>query len=166
MKVLIFGPSASGKTYVAHALQKLGINAFDAENIKGLSAWYNQEGKKVSEPTTVDEAAEKRLAFLWSRRSLARFLDQYTEVYVFGGSGNIARVFDLFDKVYFLKVDPELQKARLLSPERSTPHLDKNEQGEPIIWGSWFEELAMQQNISFVDASLTPEEILEAIRYA
>ena len=83
MKVLVFGPSASGKTYVAHALQKQGINAFDDGDIEGLSAWYNQDGKQVPEPATADEAVEKRLAFLWSRKSLARFLDQFAEAEIF-----------------------------------------------------------------------------------
>jgi len=163
MKVLIFGPSGSGKTYVSHALQKQGINAFDDADIPHLPAWYNQDGRKVPEPATADEAAEKRLAFLWSRKSLAAFLSQYEEVYVFGGSGNIARVFDLFDKVYFLKVGPELQKERLRSPSRPTPQMDQNEEGL-VIWGDWFEELAIQQNIPFVDASRAPEEIFEVIR--
>lgn len=85
-------------------------------------------------------------------------------MYVFGGSGNIARVFDLFDKVYFLKVEPELQKERLCSPARPTPLMDKNEEGI-VIWGGWFEELAIQQNIPFVDASLTPEEIFTIISH-
>jgi adenylate kinase family enzyme len=40
MKVLIFGPSGSGKRYIAHSLQQAGINAYDADEIKSLSAWY------------------------------------------------------------------------------------------------------------------------------
>ncbi|HEY9533075.1 MAG TPA: hypothetical protein VIQ77_01000 [Mucilaginibacter sp.] len=64
MKVLVFGPSGSGKTYVAKALQQSGINAFDDADIAGLSNWYDQNGRKVTEPATADEATEKHYAFL------------------------------------------------------------------------------------------------------
>lgn len=59
MKVLVFRPSGSRKTYVARALQGNGINTFDDADIEGLSNWYKQNGEIVSEPTTADEAAEK-----------------------------------------------------------------------------------------------------------
>src|SRR5437868_11182506 len=106
MKVLILGPSGSGKTYVSHALQKLGINAFD-DDIEGLSAWYDKHGKKVPEPKSADEAFANQYSFLWSKKFLAKFLSQFSEIYLFGGSGNVFNMLDLFDKVYFLKVDPE-----------------------------------------------------------
>jgi hypothetical protein len=164
MKALIFGPSGSGKTYVARALQKMGINAFDDGDITGLSAWLDQDGKEVAEPRTADEAAANRYAFLWSRKILAAFLDRYSDVYVFGGSGNVPRMLDLFDRVYFLHVEPALQKTRLLSPSRPTPAMDKNEEGL-VIWGGWFEEFARQQQIPFIDAALTPGEIYQIITH-
>ena len=162
MKVLIFGPSGSGKTYTAHVLRQLGINAFDDPDIEGLSNWYDQKGRKVTEPATADEALDNHYAFLWSVEAMAGFLEKFTNVYVFGGSGNVASVFHLFDKIYFLKVDPETQKERLLSRSRPTPLLDANDDGL-VIWGGWFAEFARKQNIPFVDASQTPEQIFEII---
>jgi hypothetical protein len=162
MKVLVFGPSGSGKTYVSTALRGMGVNAFDADDIKGLWAWYDKNGKKVAAPATADEAISRQYAFLWSKKALTAFLDQFPDVYVFGGSGNIAHVFDLFDKIYFLKVEPGLQKERLLHASRSNPAMDKNEDGI-VIWGDWFEELAAAKNIPFIDASLAPEAIFTLI---
>ena len=141
MKVLIFGPSGSGKTYVSHALQNLGINAFDGDDIEGLSAWYDSNGKKASQPESADEAIANHYSFLWDKKFLAKFLNRFSDVYVFGGSGNIFNMFDLFDKIYFLKVEPELQKARLHSSSRKNPMMDINENGI-VIWGDWFEEQA------------------------
>jgi len=161
MKVLVFGPSGSGKTYVSKALKLVGMNAFDAEDIDGLSNWY-QNGKKVAAPTTADETLNGRYAFLWSKKVMAAFLARYDTVYVFGGSGNIASVFELFDRIYFLKIDPDLQRERLRSPDRSTPQMDINE-GELVVWGDWLEQFAAKQNIPFVDASQTPEQICQII---
>jgi hypothetical protein len=162
MKVLVFGPSGSGKTYVSRALRDMGINAFDDGDIDGLSNWYNMEGKKVPPPQTAEEVANNQYAFLWSKKFLARFTGQFTDVYIFGGSGNIANVFDLFDKVYFLKVTPELQRERILNGTRKDAALDTDENGI-VIWGDWFEELAIQKNIPFVNADQTPQEIFDII---
>lgn len=163
MKVLVFGPSGSGKTYVAKALQQAGINAFDDADIEGLSNWYDLDGKKVAEPTTADEAIDKHYAFLWSRKTLAKFIAQFDDIYVFGGSGNLATVFDLFEKVFFLKIDPVPQHKRLFSPLRPTPLMDSNDDGL-VIWGEWLEQLAKEKNIPFIDAAQTPEQIFELIK--
>ncbi|MDB5156685.1 MAG: hypothetical protein JWR50_1392 [Mucilaginibacter sp.] len=162
MKVLIIGPSGSGKTFVAKSLQRAGINAFDADDIEGLSNWYDQNGKKVEAPITAGEAINNHYSFLWSRRFLVGFLAEFDDVYVFGGSGNASSMFDLFDKAYCLKIDPELQKERLRSPLRTTPLMDANDEG-PVIWGAWFEEMAKEKNIPFIDASKTPEQIYQII---
>jgi thymidylate kinase len=71
-------------------------------------------------------------------------------------------VFDLFDKVYFLKIDPQLQRERILNASDRNRNLDMNK-GEIVIWGDWFEEAARKQNIPFIDASKTPQEIFEII---
>jgi hypothetical protein len=110
MKVLVLGPSGLGKTYVAQALKSAGVNAFDDGDIKGLSAWYNRYGQKVAEPATAAEAFNNRYSFLWSKTFLANFLSTFSEVYIFGGSGNIFDMLHLFDKVYFLKIDPNCKR--------------------------------------------------------
>ena len=162
MKVLVFGPSGAGKTYVSHALQKQGINAFDDGDIEGLSSWFDSNGKKVPPPQTAEEALGNHYSFLWSRKSLAAFLSRFNDVYVFGGSGNLFSVLDLFDKVYFLKIESQLQRQRLMSPSRPTPLMDRKEE-DFVIWGDWLEDEAKKRGIPMVDASLTPEQIFEEI---
>lgn len=163
MKVLIFGPSGSGKSFVAKAWKQQGINAFDDDEIDGLSNWYDRDGKKVSAPATADEALDNGYAFLWSKKAMARFLAMHPDVFVFGGSGNIANVFDLFDRVYFLKIDSALQLERLKSPLRPTPQLDSNADGV-IVWGQWLEELAQAKGIPFIEANQTPAAIYEFVK--
>ena len=162
MKVLIFGPSGAGKTYVSHALQKLSINAFDDGDIKGLSSWYDKQGNKIPAPKTADEAITNQYSFLWSKRFLEKFLSKISDIYLFGGSGNIFNMLDLFDKTFFLKVEPEMQKERILSSSRVTPLMDYNESGI-VVWGDWLEQEAKKRNIPFINAALSPEEIFEII---
>jgi len=161
MKVLVTGPSGAGKTYISRALQAMGINAFDDGDIEGLSAWY-KHGKKVPAPTTADEAMHNGYAFLWDKTLLANFINRFDDVYVFGGSGNVFDVFALFDKVYFLHVQPALQMERLRSPTRAHPLMDSNAD-DLVVWGAWFEAEARKRGIAFVDVAQTPAEIWEVI---
>jgi len=142
MKILIFGPSGSGKTYLARSLAKAGINAFDDSDIPGLSNWYDRNGQKVTEPETAQQALDNQYSFLWSQKAMAKFLAQHRDVYVFGGSGNVHHVFDLFDRVYCLRIDPVVQRQRLQQSNRQRPEMDKNCDGI-VVWGDWFEQLAI-----------------------
>ena len=162
MKVLIFGPSGSGKTYISHALRDSGIHAYDADDIMGLSAWYNQYGQKVVAPKTAAEAMDNHYSFLWSKKFLSGFLNRFSEVYIFGGAGNIWNMFEYFDKVYFLQVDFETQKKRIQHATSRNSLLDFNEQ-DLVIWGEWFEQEAKKREIPFIDATLSPKEIFEII---
>ncbi len=162
MKVLVFGPSGSGKTYVSQILKKQGINAYDDGDIPGLSAWYDKQGNKVVAPVTAREALSNRYSFLWSKRVLKKFLDKFSDVYVFGGSGNILDVTGLFDKVFFLHVAPDIQKDRILHSSRATPLMDFDESGI-VTWGNWMAEEAKKRNIPFINATLSPGEIFEII---
>ncbi|HEY6976862.1 MAG TPA: hypothetical protein VH396_11280 [Chitinophagaceae bacterium] len=162
MKVLIFGPSGSGKTYVAKAWKRRGIPAYEDGDINGLSCWYDKNGNKVATPTTASEALDNHYSFLWSKRVLQKFLSLRSEVYLFGGSGNIFDVINLFDKTFFLKIEPLIQRERILHSSRETPLMDFDED-RIIIWGEWIEQEAKKRNIPFVDATLSPDEIFEII---
>lgn len=162
MSVLIFGPSGSGKTHVASAWKKKGLPAFEDSDIAGLSGWYNREGKRVDTPTTANEALRNRHSFLWSKRVLKNFLVAHPDAYVFGGSGNLFDMTPLFEKVFFLKVEPSVQKDRIRRLPRATPLMDFDEAGI-VIWGDWLEEEAKKRSIPFLDATLSPEQLLEEI---
>ena len=58
---------------VPHASKK-GINAYDADDIEDLFAWYDRSGKEVPPPQSADVAMKNQYAFLWSKKMLARFL--------------------------------------------------------------------------------------------
>jgi hypothetical protein len=162
MKVLIFGPSGSGKTYVSTAWKQRGINAYEDSDIQSLSGWHDKYGNKVATPTTASEALNNRYSFLWSKRVLKNFLDMHPDVYIFGGAGNIFDLADLFDKIYFLKIEPAIQKARIVHSSRETPLMDFDEEAV-VIWGDWIEAEAKKRNISFIDATLSPDQIFNII---
>ena len=164
MKVLVFGPSGSGKTYVSSELRKLGVNAIDADAIKELSSWYDGAGNKITYPENADQIFLDNHSFLWDREFLKDYLNKNPNIYLFGALGNIFHMLDLFDKVYFLKIDPEIQKERLTYESRENPMGNTEYQREnAVIWGQELEEKARKLNIPFIKATLSPKEIIEII---
>ena len=165
MKVLIFGPSGSGKTYISSELRKLGINAVDADLIEGLSSWYDGAGNKIAYKEDADEEFLNNHSFLWDRKFLEGYLNKNPDIYLFGAAGNIFDMLDLFDKVYFLKIDPDLQKERLIHQSRENPMGNTEYQRENAVkWGQQLEQKAKSLGIEFIDAALKPGQIWELIK--
>ena len=160
MKVLIFGPSGAGKTYISSSLRKVGINAVDADAVQGLSSWFDGRGNKVICPEDADEAFLDNHSFLWDKEFLKNYLKQNHDIYLFGSSGNIFEMLSLFDNVFFLHIDPVLQKERLQHESRENPMGNTEYQRENAVqWGIELEKKAKEYNISLLNASLTPQEI-------
>ena len=164
MKVLVIGPSGSGKTYVSAKLREKGINAPDADLIDPLHGWFDSNGKKVSYPKDADEDFLDNHEFLWSRDYLKKYLDKQNDIYLFGMSGNVFDMLDLFDRVYFLKTNPDLLRERLRDESRENPMGKTDYQLENAIkWGEEIEEKAKQLGIPMIDAQQSPEEIFGKI---
>lgn len=161
MKTLIFGPSGAGKTYYAEKLNTLGINSIDADSISGLSSWFDGQGKKVPYPENADQDFFENHSFLWDKAFLKKFLSQQQDLYIFGVSGNIFDMLDLFDKTYYLHIPDELQNERLQHSSRKNP-MGKTEyqRKNAIKWGHQLQEQAKKLEIEFIDTSKSLEEMV------
>lgn len=165
MKVLVFGPSGSGKTYLSYKLKNLGINAVDADSIEGLSSWFDGSGNKVNYPGDAGPEFLDNHSFLWDKEFLKKYLKEKDEIYLFGSAGNITKMFDLFDKVYFLKIAPDLQKERLTHKTRKNPMGNTEYQrGNAIKWAKELEKKAKSAGARFIDATLSPKEIYDLLK--
>lgn len=162
--ILIIGPSGSGKTYVSAKLRLAGANAPDGDLIEGLSDWFDSQGNKVNCPPGADKNFLDTHEFLWDKDFLKNYLKNQDEVYLFGMSGNVFDMIDLFDKVYFLKASPELLKERLRHESRENPMGRTDYQLQNAIsWAKEIEEKARVFGIPMIDASLSPEDIFKII---
>ncbi len=164
--ILIIGPSGSGKTYISAMLRKQEINAQDADLIEGLSGWYSAGGKQVSYPENADKEFLDNHEFLWDRNFLSKFLhEQQNDLYLFGMSGNVFEMIDLFDKIYFLKTSPEILAHRLRHESRENPMGRTDYQLQNALnWAKQIEEKARKFNSEMIDANQTPEQIYLQIK--
>lgn len=164
MRTLVIGPSGSGKTYLSKELKKLGLNAVDTDTINGLSSWYYGKDK-VEYPEDADEEFFANHSFLWDREFFKNYLDKNPDIYLFGSSGNMFDMLDLFDEVYFLKVDPQLIKERLTHESRENPMGKTEFQRENAVnWGKEIEQKAKNLEIEFIDGTLKPQEIFNLLK--
>jgi adenylate kinase family enzyme len=160
MKVLIIGPSGSGKTYLTQELKKLGLNVVDADSIEGLHSWYDRGGKKVEFPENAGKDFLENHSFLWDRNFLINYLKENPDIYIFGLSGNIFEVIDLFDKVYYLDVPPQVIQERLQYEDRKHPMGKTAYQRKLIVeYTEQVKEKARSLGLTFLDGTLTPKEI-------
>lgn len=161
-RVLIIGPSGSGKTYASAKLREKGINAVDADLIPDLSNWYDKDDRRVEFPSDAGKEFLDNHTFLWSREVLEKFLKNRNEIYLFGLSGNVFDMFDLFDKIYFLKVAPEVLAERLQHESRENPMGKTAYQMQNALnYAKEIEETARKLGIKMIDANKTPKEIFK-----
>lgn len=162
--ILITGPSGSGKTYISGKLHEKGINAIDADTIPGLADWYDEEDKKVGLPPDAGKEFLDNHRFLWDREFLEDFLQKQDEIYLFGMSGNVFDMLDLFDRAYFLKTDPQVLAERLRHEGRKNP-MGKTEYQlqNALDYAKEVEETALKLCIEMIEADQTPEEIFSQI---
>lgn len=162
--ILVIGPSGSGKSYLARGLKEMGINAVDADLVDELHGWYNGDGYKISFPIGADKEFLDNHQFLWDRKYLKEYLKKNNGVWLFGLAGNIFEMIDLFDKVYFLSVKPEILIERLDKNDRANP-MGKTEyqKGVVIDYAKKIEKMAEKLGIEFIDGTLSAEEVRKVI---
>jgi adenylate kinase family enzyme len=162
--ILVIGPSGSGKTYISAALRAKGVNAPDADLIEGLSDWVDGSGKRVAYEVNAGKEFLDNHEFVWHKEFLINFLKDQKQIYLFGMSGNIFEMLDLFDEVYFLKAPPQLLAERLRHESRQNPMGRTDYQLQNALnWAKTIEDRAKQAGIKMIDAAKSPEEILREI---
>jgi thymidylate kinase len=86
-------------------------------------------------------------------------------MYLFGMSGNVFNMVDLFDKVYFLKTSLEILVQRLRHENRENPMGKTDYQLQNALnWARKIEEKAKNLGIEMIDANQTPEQIFNQIK--
>jgi len=163
--ILIIRPSGSGKTYISASLRNQGVNAPDADLVDGLSGWFGAAGKQVTYPENADKEFLDNYEFLWDKNFLSKFLqEQENDIYLFGMSGNVFEIIDLFDKVYFLKTSPEILAQRLRHESRENPMGRTDYQLQNALnWAKEIEERAKKLDIEMIDTNQAPEKIFSKI---
>lgn len=166
--VLISGKSGSGKTTLAEFFKKAGKNAYDADIVPGLGFWTDSSGKPRPQPTHEEWEQVKGFEWKYDSVKLKEILSQNNEIYLFGGSENIYDLAKLFDRLYYLYADEKLILERLEKRSKSGKsyhdfgRIEAQRKGIISNIGARAEQ-ARKAGFVFIDASLSPQQILAII---
>lgn len=158
------GPSGAGKTYLSKELRKFGLNSVDADSIDQLHSWYDSKGNKVEYPENADKEFFDNHSFLWGRNFLVEYLKENPDIYLFGASGNVFEMLDLFDKVYYLDIPEGIQYQRLQHETRRNP-MGRTEfqRKNAIAWAKELRQKAQELGLEFIDATKSSTEIFKQL---
>ena len=117
--VLITGPSGTGKTYFASELGRLGYPVQDGDHIPGLGYFVDNKTREFAEFNPLGDIEWfTNHTYIWNREVLEKYLEDNPRIILCGGTTNYEEVADLFDKIFYLKVDKELILKNLRDESR------------------------------------------------
>jgi adenylate kinase family enzyme len=168
-RILVTGPSASGKSTLARYFRRQGVTAVDGDEVRGLGRAVDSEGRYLRRITKEQWRRVEDWRFSWHEPTLKRFLARSPSVVLFGASDDM---FDLdlahlFDRRIFLRATWPVIRARLNSPTRDN---DWGRDSQPAQ-REWVRKAVREWPVKakacgfeFVDATLSPAKILSEVR--
>ena len=125
---LISGLPGTGKTTIEHELQKLGYEVINTDN-----EWGYDGNIETEEPDTESGGSgpdwHKTHGWIWSSKTVHPLLSAPRDkpLFICGGSRNESKFYDLFEKIFVLRVPDAVMRERLVARG------DSNTSNEPFI---------------------------------
>ncbi|NCU30792.1 hypothetical protein EOL73_03555 [Candidatus Saccharibacteria bacterium] len=159
-KTLVIGPSRAGKSFYSEAFKVAGLAVLDVDKDTTLIKWRDDiTGEPVLKPQGANTTWLNGHHFTIKPKELTDFLSGQGDVIMFAHCWNIMDIVDLFDRVAYMELSPD-ELDRRLKLERSD-HTAVGSPDELEFFRKRHQvrsEQARQHNITFIDATLTPNE--------
>jgi adenylate kinase family enzyme len=162
---LITGNPGSGKTTLAAELRRRGLIAIDTDE---MAFWADDAGTAVDPPAHEDDNWRLAHRWIWNRARIEQSIAQaasYAERMFFCGiARNQGDMLDLFEQVFLLAIDEDVQLARLAlhgrtgSPDRGDAMQKQITDGRPI-----FQSQTLAQGAVPLDATAPPQMIADIL---
>ena len=165
-RILVIGPSRSGKTFLTRILREHGLPVVDADKETGLIAWRSDaDGKKVTTfPSEPSADWFKVHHFLMDMDALAVYLTDHTDVIFLAHCWNIMDCVGLFDEVYFMYVPPAELARRMKNQRRD--HLWQGSKAEVDFMLERHRERRVQaeaMGIPLLDMSQPSQQVMQEL---
>lgn len=168
MNILVLGAPGSGKSFLSVKAKGNGLHVFDADyDVPGLCMWRNQKGKQVDFPESADVAWLDSHDFVWDEKCLKNFLKNNQPLIMFGIASNAFELSMYFDKTFYLFVNKDTLKMRLLNntAERKNSRGKSESEVEQIWRDIQADHLPKVENygITIIDSNKPADELLQEI---
>ena len=164
--ILITGITGSGKSAIYDELKKLGYKAYDIEIMEGLFNLVDKKtGKIVNNYDNKNLEWVKRHDWICNIKRLQELVRKNAEGTAFycGTAGNLDELLFLFDKIFLLKVSPEILRERL-STRKSNDYGRTSEVQDWIIeWKNWWENHMVEKGAIIINANRDLKEVANDI---
>lgn len=118
-KYLITSCSGAGKSAICLELQKRGLAALDGDQVPDLARWIDVgsgQPIKMNYESNMNINRD-RYHWNWDETVLTKLLSQHApdKLFLCGSADNQLQFHHLFDQVFVLTLDPEVQRQRIMS---------------------------------------------------
>ena len=164
--ILITGIAGSGKSSVSKALNALGYQSYDIEDIDGLFKMiYKDTGRVATDFNNDNLEKVKRGDWICDKENLKEIIRKENADIAFycGTASNVDDLISLFDKVIVLKTSPDVIKQRLSTRKPKDFGNTKEVQDWVLGWKDWLEDHIQSEGAVVIDANGSPEEISKKI---
>jgi len=164
--ILITGITGSGKSAVCDELKKSGYKAYDIEIIEGLFNLIDKKtGKIVNDYDNKNLEWVKRHDWMYDKNKLQEVVHKNTKGVVFycGTAANLDELLFLFDKIFLLKVGPEVLCKRLSTRTSNDYGRNPKVQEWVLEWKDWWENHMLEKGAITIDADRDIREITTEI---
>ncbi len=160
---LITGRSGVGKTTLSKELSAQGHNVFDGDKVKGLASWVNPQNNKAITIDLERPIDPTQQAWNWDKKVITKLLDTEEDVFLCGSADNQLDFHHLFDKVFVLVLPPDVQRQRIMARTEHNYGKHPEMQAQILTEQAEFVEQASVLGAHKIDASKTPNEIMQDI---
>jgi adenylate kinase family enzyme len=164
--ILITGITGSGKSSLCSELRKRGYKAYDIENMHNLFNMVHKKTGKIADKYDKDNLEwVKQHDWICDKNKLQELVRKNAKGIVFycGTASNLDELLFLFDKIFLLKVSPEILRERLNTRKSNDFGRTPEVQEWVLEWKDWWENHMHEKGAININANRDLQEVVNNI---
>lgn len=166
--IYVTGAPGSGKSTVKKELGSRGLEVYDIDDAELGGAHHKASGKRVTIPPAHDRAPRWYDEHEWrvDYAAISSLKDKaaHTTIIVCGVAPDDGGILDLFDKIFYLKLDEDKLKKRIMTRTDNDYGKNPNELMHIIERKKKLDARYANSNAVMIDAGLPAGEIADQIQ--
>lgn len=160
MKYLVIGISGSGKSSVREILSERGYNSHEIDE---LARWENDDGAPIQPPANPHKEMFEHNHWNVNKAELKDLLKTKDDIYVCGSPSNLNEIFDLFDRVFLLKISESTLRQRLSQRKNNDFGKHPEELVAILSWHDGYQKNWFKHGAKVINAEQPTKDVVNEI---